>query len=163
MQKIAQEALDICHFVEPKNNCAQACYQCLLSYSNQFDHPHLNRHLIHDFLVQLQSSVITIELNTTSSEAQYQKLWEQTDPNSSFELEVLKEIYQRRIKLPDSAQELIPEANCKPDFLYKKYRIAIFCDGSVHDSPEQQQRDRTKRENLQWSGYQIIELNYKKE
>ena len=161
MEKIAQEALDICHFVEPKDSCAQACYQCLLSYSNQFDHPHLNRHLIHDFLVQLQSSVINIELNTTSREAQYQKLWEQTDPNSSFEREVLKEIYQRGIKLPDSAQELIPDANCQPDFLYKKYRVAIFCDGSVHDSPEQQQRDRVKRENLEWNyGYQVVQLYY---
>ncbi|MDJ0534658.1 MAG: DEAD/DEAH box helicase [Xenococcaceae cyanobacterium MO_207.B15] len=161
MEKIAQEALDICHFVEPKDSCAQACYQCLLSYSNQFDHPHLNRHLIRDFLVQLQSSVITIELNTTFREAKYQKLWEQTDPNSPFEREVLKEIYQKGIKLPDSAQELIPEANCKPDFLYKRYRIAIFCDGSVHDSPEQQQRDRLQRQDLQWNGYQLVELNYK--
>ena len=115
-----------------EKSCAQACYQCLLSYSNQFDRALLNRHLIHNFLVQLQSSVINIELDTTSREAQYQKLWEQTDPNSSFEREVLKEIYQRGIKLPDSAQELIPEANCKPDFLYHKYKVAIFCDGSVH-------------------------------
>ena len=160
MQKIAQQALDICHFIKPKNSCAQACYQCLLSYSNQFDHPHLNRHLIHNFLIQLSTSVINIELNTTSREAQYKKLCEQTDPNSSFELEVLQQIYEKGIKLPDSAQELIPEANCKPDFLYKDYKVAIFCDGSVHDSSEQQQRDRIKRDNLQWSGYQIIELNY---
>ena len=162
MQNIAKEALDICHFIEPKNSCAQACYQCLLSYSNQFDHPHLNRYLIHDFLVQLQSSIINIELNTTSREAQYQKLREQTDPNSSFEREILKEIYEKGIKLPDSAQELIPKASCKPDFLYKKYKVAIFCDGSVHDSPEQQQRDLIKRQDLRDLGYEIIEINYKK-
>lgn len=163
MQKIARQALDICHFVEPKDSCAQACYQCLLSYTNQFDHPHLNRHLIHDFLIQLSTSAIDIELNRSSREAQYQQLWEQTDPHSSFEREVLTEIYQRGIKLPDSAQELIPEANCKPDFLYKKYRVAIFCDGSVHNSPEQQQRDRIKRDNLQWSGYTVVELNYQED
>ncbi len=163
MPKIAKEALDICHFIEPKNSCAQACYQCLLSYSNQFDHPHLNRHLIRDFLVQLQSSLINIELDIPSREAQYKKLWEQTDPNSSFEREVLKEIYERGIKLPDSAQELISEANCKPDFLYKKYRLAIFCDGSVHDSPEQKQRDHFKRENLESvSGYFPISIDYQK-
>ncbi|MGB5715236.1 MAG: Zn-binding domain-containing protein, partial [Waterburya sp.] len=163
MQKIAQQALDICHFVEPKNSCAQACYQCLLSYSNQFDHPHLNRHLIHNFLIQLSTSVINIELNTISREAQYQKLLEQTDPNSSFEREILQQIYEKGIKLPDLAQELILEANCKPDFLYKKYKVAIFCDGSVHDSPEQQQRDSIKRDNLQWSGYTVVELNYKED
>lgn len=163
MQKIAREALDICHFIEPKASCTQACYQCLLSYSNQFDHPHLNRHLIRDFLVQLQTSTINIELDTASCEAQYQQLREQSDPNSSFEREVLQEIYKKGIKLPDSAQELIPEANCKPDFLYKKYRLAIFCDGSVHDAPEQQQRDRIKRQELRDLGYEIIELNYQQD
>ena len=163
MQKIAQDALDICHFIEPKDSCAQACYQCLLSYSNQFDHPYLNRHLIHDLLIQLQNSTINIEISRTSSETHYKKLCEQTDTNSPFEREVLKEIFDRGITLPDSAQELILEANCKPDFLYKKYRVAIFCDGSVHDSPEQKQRDFIKRQNLRDLGYEIIELNYKQE
>ena len=66
--------------------------------------------------------------------------------------------------MPDSAQELIPEANCKPDFIYKKARIAIFCDGSVHDSPEQQQRDHIQRDNLFWHcSYQVSELNYQED
>ncbi|VEP13143.1 DEAD/DEAH box helicase (fragment) [Hyella patelloides LEGE 07179] len=161
MAKIAQMALDICHFAEPKDSCTQACYQCLLSYSNQFDHPRLNRHLIRDFLIQLKTSAISIESGSKSRDARYQKLLAQTDPNSSLEREVLQEIYQRGIKLPDSVQELISEANCKPDFLYKKDKVAIFCDGSVHDSAEQQQRDRIKRQESIDLGYEVIELNYK--
>ena len=47
-------------------------------------------------------------------------LFTQTDANSDFEREVLQEIYQRGYKLPDTAQELITEANCKPDFVYKR-------------------------------------------
>jgi very-short-patch-repair endonuclease len=160
-QKLAREALDICHFLEPKDSCAQACYQCLLSYRNQFDHPYLNRHLTHGFLRQLQNSQVNVEQDNQSGEEHYRWLLEQTDPNSEFERVVLKAIYEQGIKLPDSAQELIPEANCKPDFIYKKARIAIFCDGSVHDSPEQQQRDRLKRENLHDCGYEFIELNYR--
>lgn len=163
-QKIAREALDICHFLEPKPNCAQACYQCLLSYRNQFDHPYLDRHLISEFLEQLKHSQVALEQDTRSRAEQYQRLLKQTDPNSEFERVVLKAIYEQGIKLPDSAQELIPEANCKPDFVYRKARIAIFCDGSVHDFPEQQQRDLVKRQNLEWNcGYQIIELNYQQE
>lgn len=89
---------------------------------------------------------------------------EQTDLNSEFERVVLNAIYEQGIKLPDSAQELIPEANCKPDFIYKKAKIAIFCDGSVHDSPEQQQRDRIQRENLESvNGYLPISINYQKD
>jgi very-short-patch-repair endonuclease len=160
-QKLAREALDICHFLEPKDSCAQACYQCLLSYRNQFDHPSLNRHLISGFLRQLQDSQVNVEQDNQSGEEHYRWLLEQTDPNSEFERVVLKAIYEQGIKLPDSAQELIPEANCKPDFIYKKARIAIFCDGSVHDSPEQQQRDHLKRENLHDCGYEFIELNYR--
>ena len=163
-QKLAREALDICHFIEPKENCAQACYQCLLSYRNQFDHPYLNRHLIGEFLQQLKYSQVAIEQDTRSRAEQYQRLLKQTDPNSEFERVVLKAIYEQGIKLPDSAQELILEANCKPDFIYRKAKIAIFCDGSVHNSPEQQKRDRVQRENLQWDfGYQVIELNYKQD
>ncbi len=161
-QKLAKETLDICHFLEPKPSCAQACYQCLLSYRNQFDHPYLNRHLIKDFLNQLEHSKVALEQNEQSREEQYQRLLQQTDPNSEFERMVLKAIYDRGIELPDSAQELILEANCKPDFIYKKAKIAIFCDGSVHDSLQQQQRDRVQRENLEWNcGYQIVELDYK--
>jgi very-short-patch-repair endonuclease len=163
-QKIAQDALDICHFLEPKDSCAQACYQCLLSYRNQFDHPYLNRYFIKEFLEQLNHSKVTLEQDERSRAEQYQKLLQQTDPNSEFERIVLKAIYEQGIKLPDSAQELMPEANCKPDFIYKKAKIAIFCDGSVHDSEEQRQRDRILRENLEWNcGYQVIELNYKQD
>ncbi|BBD63222.1 DEAD/DEAH box helicase domain-containing protein (plasmid) [Nostoc sp. HK-01] len=147
-RKIADAALDICHFKEPKDSCIQACYECLLSYRNQFDHALINRHIIKPWLdVLLESNVIT-QVKGLSRDQQYQKLLEQTDPNSDFERVVLQEIYQRGYKLPDAAQELIPEANCKPDFIYKEEAIAIFCDGSVHDSPDKQKQDKIKRDNL---------------
>ncbi|MDB9311921.1 DEAD/DEAH box helicase [Spirulina sp. CS-785/01] len=175
-QFLAQSALDICHFIHNKESCTQACYECLLSYRNQFDHPLLNRHLIKPLLLQLQESKLDRShpiVNSPNPEAQsnqttllnrdeqYQKLVEQTDPNSPFEREVLQAIYQQGIQLPDSAQTLIPEANCKPDFLYHNSKIAIFCDGSIHDHPDQQAEDRVKRDNLEWNvGYQVISFNY---
>ncbi|MBD2138381.1 DEAD/DEAH box helicase [Anabaena sp. FACHB-1237] len=163
-QKIAQEALDICHFLQPKDSCFQACYQCLLSYQNQFDHPLINRHIIKDFLDILLYSQVEIEINEQEREQQYQKLLAQTDPKSDFEREVLKVIYERGYKLPDTAQELIIEANCKPDFVYKNERIAIFCDGAVHDSMEQKKQDRIDRDNLKYNtNYQILVLKYNDE
>jgi very-short-patch-repair endonuclease len=66
--------------------------------------------------------------------------------------------------LPDAAQFLIEEANCKPDFVYKNAKIAVFCDGSAHDSPVQQQSDRLQRENLQWlTKYQVFTFNYRQD
>lgn len=159
--KVAHTALDICHFQTPKDSCVQACYECLLSYRNQFDHPLINRHLIKPLLDELQTS--TVEISDIDRSEKYQKLLSQTDPNSDFEREVLQVIYERGYKLPDTAQLLIPEANCKPDFVYKEEAIALFCDGSVHDSPEQQKQDKIQRDNLKYNAsYQVLTLRYDK-
>jgi superfamily II DNA/RNA helicase len=158
-ERIARTALDICHFLQPKDTCVQACYECLLSYRNQFDHPLINRHLIKPLLDALQGS--TVEISGVSREEQYQNLLSQTDSNSDFERVVLEEIYQRGYKLPDTAQKFIPEASCKPDFVYEQEAIAIFCDGSVHDSPEQKRQDQIQRDNLKYNtAYQVLTLRY---
>ena len=155
-QKVANAALDICHFLEPKESCVQACYECLLSYRNQFDHALINRHLIKPWLDQLLESQMISQVKGLSRDEQYQQLLAQTDPNSEFERIVLREIYQRGYKLPDAAQVLIPEANCKPDFVYEQEAIAVFCDGSVHDSPEQKTRDKIQRDNLRYNANYIV-------
>ncbi|NJM21304.1 MAG: hypothetical protein HC907_22605 [Richelia sp. SM1_7_0] len=46
----------------------------------------------------------------------------------------------------EAAQKLIPEANCKPDFICHLAEIAVFCDGSVHDNSEQRKRDTIERD-----------------
>ena len=160
-RKIADAAFDICHFTQAKDSCIQACYECLLSYRNQFDHALINRHLIKPWLdLLLESSVIT-QLKGLSRDQQYQKLLEQTDPNSDFERVVLQEIYQRGYKLPDAAQKFIPEANCKPDFVYEEEAIAVFCDGSVHDSPDKRRQDQIERDNLRYeTGYTVLTLSH---
>lgn len=98
-----------------------------------------------------------------SREEQYQQLLAQTDPNSEFERVVLTAIFDRGLKLPDTAQMYIPEANCKPDFVYNNgVKIAIFCDGSVHDSPARKRQDRIDRDNLQYVvGYSVLSIGYK--
>ncbi|MDR9404389.1 MAG: DUF1998 domain-containing protein [Halothece sp. Uz-M2-17] len=160
-QRIAQAGLELCHFSDQDSHCTQACYQCLLSYRNQFDHPLLDRAIIKPILDQLESSFITLEKEAGEREKHYQQLWEQTDPNSELERKVLKAIYERGMKLPDSTQILIPEAKCKPDFIYKASKVAVFCDGSVHDTKEQQKQDQIQREYLHFTcGYQVVSIGY---
>lgn len=78
-----------------------------------------------------------------------------------MERKVLKAIYEQGMKLPDSAQTLIPEAQCQPDFIYEESKIALFCDGSVHDTPEQQKQDQIQRENLEFnSSYSVFSIRY---
>ncbi|GAA6615651.1 helicase-related protein [Scytonema sp. NUACC26] len=159
--KIADAALDICHFKDAKDSCIQACYECLLSYRNQFDHALINRHSIQPLLEQLLDSTVVCEERGTTRCDRYQQLLRQTDPNSDFERAVLQEIYQRGYKLPDTAQKLIPEANCKPDFLYELDAVAIFCDGSAHDHPDQKKKDRIERNNLKYNTkYRVLTLRY---
>ena len=162
-QRIAAEALDICHFTPDKTkpDCVKACYECLLSYSNQLDHALLDRHLIHDYLDKLTTSLIERHSPNISREEQYQALLSQTDPNSDFERQVLQEIYDQHYKLPDTAQYFIEEANIKPDFVYLNEKIAIFCDGSVHNSPEQRKNDRRDRDNLRdLANFYVLALRY---
>src|ERR1700724_1076596 len=59
--EIGRKALELCHFnpdtgeeqPEWKDKCVPACYECLLSYSNQLEHRRIDRHKIHDFLLEL--------------------------------------------------------------------------------------------------------------
>ena len=74
---------------------------------------------------------------------------------------MLDAIYQQGLKLPDTAQTFIEAANCKPDFLYTAEKVAIFCDGSVHDHPDQQEQDQIDRDNLKYTdGYYVLVLRY---
>jgi hypothetical protein len=57
--KLARTALDLLHFdaatgddlADWQDRGPAACYDCLLSYANQLDHRHLDRHLLRDFLL----------------------------------------------------------------------------------------------------------------
>ncbi|MGL4503832.1 MAG: hypothetical protein ACRCU2_32525, partial [Planktothrix sp.] len=52
-------------------------------------------------------------------------------------------------------------ANCKPDFLYHKSQLAIFCDGSVHNNPDQRKKDQRIRDDLQYlSNYSPFTIRY---
>ncbi|MGH3970050.1 MAG: helicase-related protein, partial [Mycobacterium sp.] len=71
LRTVARKALEILHF-DPDTgedqhraphaleDCAQACYDCLLSYANQWDHQHLDRHCVKELLQRLTSAVVEV-------------------------------------------------------------------------------------------------------
>ena len=76
---VAYDALGRCHF-DPENlndknlDCSHACYECLLSYSNQRHHSHLNRHLVKGFLAQLARCEVHPDKGRRSYEEHYRWL-----------------------------------------------------------------------------------------
>lgn len=67
MARVAQAALEICHF-EPTGGertdageCVRACYRCLLSYNNQTDHALLDRRAVRQLLVELGRATVTTQ------------------------------------------------------------------------------------------------------
>ncbi len=166
MRRVAQKALEVCHF-DPQSGddqkageCPAACYDCLLSYTNQTEHPILDRHLVRDLLVALTGSTTKQQHRRRSYEEHYQWLQQLTDAGSELERRFLNYLYQNRLTLPDDAQVKLADYYAQPDFYYEKSRAVVFCDGTVHDQPEQQALDRRIRSDLARLGYRVVVIRY---
>lgn len=168
--RVAGKALEICHFDQHGNDvgprpgrpvCTHACYDCLLSYANQPYHKALDRHLVGELLLWLSRGTTYETEGGRDYDEHYHWLREQTDPNSSLERLFLDHLYATDRKLPTVAQKYLSDYYACPDFYYENGRVCVFCDGSVHDTPEQQAEDRQIRMELEHMlGYRVIVIRY---
>jgi Lhr-like helicase len=161
---VAKEALSICHFdpdngADLKKDCISACYECLMSYNNQNVAILLDRHAIRDFLIQMKHSITKRRHKGKTREEHLNYLKRLTDENSELERRFLRVLEDNNLKLPDEAQKLIAEINTIPDFFYSP-NICVFCDGSVHDQPDQKAKDEYIRNELRAHGYRVIVIRY---
>lgn len=167
--RLARSALELLHYdpntgkekAEWTERCPVACYDCLLSYSNQPDHRYLDRRLVREFLLDLTRSTPEPPRGR-SYEEQYRWLRERTDPASSYEREVLDFLFAHKLRLPDFAQ-YTPTADIavQPDFYYERKPvpgICIFVDGTPHSSEAQIEKDRGAREALRDRGFRVIAI-----
>lgn len=169
---VAAEALRLCHFdpytgqEDPAwaKRCGVACYDCLLSYSNQIYHSVIDRHVIKDLLLQLANSVTLMSTGGRDYDEHYRWLSERVDPASSLERDFLDALYQRRLCLPDSAQRRpSDEVAVQVDFYYERDGlpgICIFIDGPSHDTQAQTEHDRVVREALEDRGFRVVTIRY---
>jgi len=170
MKEVAAAALSICHFApdgsdtmtqsDAADRCEVACYDCLMSYSNQWDHPILNRHLIAEALYRLSRAVTQQTTSGRDYQEHYRWLLERLDPASELERRFLDFLYQTKRQLPDVAQKTIPEHYAQADFYYEGLAACVFCDGSVHDRPDVRERDELVRTALAQAGYTVVVIRY---
>ena len=64
------------------------------------------------------------------------------------------------MRLPDSAQKLLSDYRCQPDFFYEDGYVCVFCDGSVHDEPQQKREDQRIRSDLINKGFRVVVIRY---
>jgi len=170
---LARTALEICHY-DPDNgndlhhapnsheDCETACYDCLMSYSNQPDHLYLHRDLIKPYLETLLNSQVICspgELTRTQHLKQLMNL-----AGSELEKSWLRLLEELGCRLPSRSQVLIPQCHTRPDFIYDEpYHVIVYIDGPPHDYPERQERDSQQQEALEDLGYQVIRFHHRQD
>ena len=167
---VAREALEICHF-DPDTgadlrharnvteDCEAACYDCLLSYSNQREHPILDRQQIHDVLEDLMHARVESSPTLEARETHLGQLLRLCD--SQLERDWLHFLDRNGFRLPDAAQPLFEDCATRPDFVYRDSYAVVYVDGSPHDYPQRQQRDRQQADCMEDLGYSVIRFGYR--
>jgi len=154
---VAREALSICHFnpetgedqlraPRAREDCEAACYDCLMSYTNQLDHALLDRKAILDLLRDLSGAVVRPSPTSVSRETHLERLMNLA--GSDLERDWLRLLESGDRRLPTEAQQLLAEYGTRPDFYYADPFALVYVDGPHHDYPERQERDRQQTDTL---------------
>ncbi|MDE0161702.1 MAG: DEAD/DEAH box helicase [Acidimicrobiaceae bacterium] len=162
--RVAAEALRICH-TDPRTGreddagtgedgaCEGACYDCLMSYSNQPDHDLLYRELAVEFLAPFVTGAAFL------ADAHDATLAEGAE--SGLEREFLEFLGEHGYRRPDRGQVFFEEARTRPDFVYDDACAVVYVDGPHHDYPERARRDAEQSAAMQNLGYQVIRFSHR--
>jgi superfamily II DNA/RNA helicase len=171
LARAARRALDICHFnpvtgadlghppgVEER--CERGCYDCLLSYNNQFEHAIIDRMLVQELLFSLSTGSTAVGAGGRTPAAAIDFL--EAFADSSLERKFIDWLAEHGYRLPDRAQVTVSEASAKPDFVYDLATgaTAVFIDGPVHDAPHNAERDAAAEERLVDLGWHVLRWRY---
>jgi ATP-dependent helicase YprA (DUF1998 family) len=169
LARVAAAALEICHYhtatgddlhhaPTARFDCEAACYDCLMSYTNQPDHDVLDRKLLPGLLTQLREAHVDASPVAKTREEHLAELKILTD--SGLERNWLDFIFERDLALPTSGQKLIQDCHARPDFYYDHHGATVFIDGPHHDEATQTKLDDQKRRCLEDLGYTVIRFGF---
>ena len=160
--RIAREALRRCH-IDPDTGhdqdgpgqveaCEAACYDCLMSYSNQGDHGLLDRRLAAEYLMPLVHGA------TFARDKHDDELADSAD--SGLEQQFLAFLERGGYRRPDRSQVYFETAQTRPDFVYDEACAVVYVDGPHHDYPERAARDAIQEQAMNDLGYQVIRFGH---
>lgn len=172
LRRVARRAISLLHY-DPESGtdlgkaehateaCAQACYDCLLSYSNQWDHQVLDRHGVIGLLQDM--SVATLQVGA-DGEDRAELLARLMKDSNEFEQRFLRFLDEHGYRLPDQAQQIVAGYYVRPDFIYHSdgMDVAVFIDGPVHDRDHQAEKDRAARSRLEnEAGWLVLRFHHR--
>lgn len=166
---VAREALRLCHFnpdtgedehraPRATEDCEAACYDCLMEYYNQRDHPLLDRQALREFLPQWTRARVASAPASRSRTDHLDQLLRLA--GSELERQWLHYVEEHGYRLPSHGQRLIEACATRPDFFYETEQAAIYIDGPPHDFPERRARDAAQTECLEDYGYLVIRFGH---
>jgi superfamily II DNA/RNA helicase len=169
--RVARTALEIIHY-DPqtgvdldrapgaRERCELGCYDCLLSYSNQYEHSSIDRHSIVVLLQLLTTSTTSAGAGGKAPAEQAACLHKLED--SGLERQFIDWLSDGGFRLPDDAQVTVPAAQARPDLVYRVQgeEIAVFVDGPHHDVEPQRSRDAVVNERLGNLGWTVVRVRH---
>ncbi|MDX2282577.1 MAG: DEAD/DEAH box helicase [Bacteroidia bacterium] len=166
LRQVIIKAYELLHFdpethTDRRPELPKATYQDLLSYYNQPWHKIMDRHSIQEALKVLMACDLQRLTSGRDRDAHYHYLRERTHPDSDMERKFLDFLYRHGYRLPDQTQVNLKDCYASADFWYEAGRVAIFCDGSVHDYPNVVREDDAKRRCLEDHGCDVIVWYYR--
>src|SRR5262249_58452021 len=108
-------------------DCEAACYDCLMEYYNQRDHPLLDRQAILNILLRWTGARVAAAPGPQSRAEHLVQLSRLA--GSELERDWLHYVEGHNLCLPSHAQKLIETCKTRPDFFYEENQAAIYIDG----------------------------------
>ena len=119
LAEVARTALELCHY-DPdtgadlrhaptaSEDCEAACYDCLMSYSNQRDHLLLDRTKVVEMLQQMAGARVSVSPTYATREKHVERL--ERVAESTLEEAWVAEVERRELSLPSGSQKYIESA-----------------------------------------------------
>ena len=170
LRRVARCALDLCH-VDPDTGddiadagCSVACYECLLSYSNQRDHQMLDRRRAVPFLLELLAATVTeLPDDQVAPAPGTDDGAEHLDGQAESELErrFIDWLRSQDLRIPQRGKRLeLGSLTSTPDFIFPEANVVIYVDGPPHDYPDRQARDQDITSALREQGYRVARFRH---